>query len=104
MPVAIWIVLACLMGAAGVILAAASAHGASAIRLDQAGYLLLIHAPAIMAGALALDRAVLWRPLGLAALAGFALGSALFAGDLSLRAFAGVRLFPMAAPSGGLVR
>ncbi|MFZ1681462.1 MAG: DUF423 domain-containing protein, partial [Rhizobiaceae bacterium] len=31
-----------------------------------------------------------------------ALGVALFAGDLALRAFAGTRLFPMAAPTGGI--
>jgi uncharacterized membrane protein YgdD (TMEM256/DUF423 family) len=29
------------------------------------------------------------------------LGSALFAGDIALRAFVGHRLFPMAAPTGG---
>ena len=28
---------------------------------------------------------------------------ALFAGDLALRAYAGHRLFPMAAPTGGIV-
>jgi uncharacterized membrane protein YgdD (TMEM256/DUF423 family) len=101
MPIAPWILAAALMGAAGVTLSAAAAHGATGIRLDQAGYLLLFHAPAVIAGALALEGAALWRPLGLAALAGFVLGSVLFAGDLSLRAFAGIRLFPMAAPAGG---
>jgi len=31
------------------------------------------------------------------------LGAALFAGDLSLRAFVGQRLFAMAAPGGGII-
>jgi uncharacterized membrane protein YgdD (TMEM256/DUF423 family) len=31
------------------------------------------------------------------------LGSALFAGEIALRAFVGYRLFPMAAPTGGVV-
>ena len=41
--------------------------------------------------------------LGVAAAFGFVLGAALFAGDLSLRAFAGQRLFAMAAPGGGII-
>ena len=35
------------------------------------------------------------------ALAGWAIGATLFSGDVSLRAFSGHRLFPMAAPTGG---
>ena len=31
------------------------------------------------------------------------LGAALFSGDVALRAYAGHRLFPMAAPTGGMV-
>ena len=94
------ILLAGLMGAAGVVLAAAAAHGERAIRLDAAGYLLL-HACAVVAGVAVLDHGLVSWPLGIAALGAFVLGSALFAGDLSLRAFAGHRLFAMAAPSGG---
>jgi uncharacterized membrane protein YgdD (TMEM256/DUF423 family) len=37
------------------------------------------------------------------ALAGFVLGAALFSSDVALRAFAGHRLFPMAAPTGGTI-
>jgi uncharacterized membrane protein YgdD (TMEM256/DUF423 family) len=91
------------MGAAGVGLAAASAHVPSAVKLDSAGYLLLIHASAVVAGVAVLERGLLWRPFGWAAVAGFVVGSALFAGDLALRAFADSRLFPMAAPSGGII-
>jgi uncharacterized membrane protein YgdD (TMEM256/DUF423 family) len=39
--------------------------------------------------------------IGIAAAFGFAVASALFAGDLTLRHFAGHSLFPMAAPTGG---
>ncbi|HLN08478.1 MAG TPA: DUF423 domain-containing protein [Xanthobacteraceae bacterium] len=95
--------LAGLMGAAGVVLAAASAHAGSGVRLDSAGYMLLFHAPALMSGVIALDRGLLWRPFGMAALGGFVIGSTLFAGDVALRAFAGSRLFPMAAPTGGII-
>ena len=99
----ILIVLAGLMGAAGIVLTAISAHAERAAGLDSAGYLLLLHAPAVVAGVAALDRGLLWRRLGMPALSGFVLGSALFAGDLALRTFSGHRLFPMAAPSGGAI-
>ena len=49
------------------------------------------------------NKGLLWRPLTLAALIGFVAGAGLFAGDLALRAFAGHRLFPMAAPTGGTI-
>jgi uncharacterized membrane protein YgdD (TMEM256/DUF423 family) len=92
-----------LMGAAGVVLAAASAHSGGTVRLDSAGYMLLFHAPALISGVTALNLGLLWRPFGIVALTGFAVGSVLFAGDLALRAIAGTRLFPMAAPTGGIV-
>src|SRR5712691_945246 len=101
MVMSIWMILAGLMGAAGVVLAAASAHAERAKGLDAAGYLLLLHAAAVVAVIAALDRGLVWRPLGILAVSGFVLGSALFAGDLALRAFSGRRLFPMAAPCGG---
>ena len=97
------IAIAGLMGAAGVALAAASAHAGTEVKLDSAAYLLILHAAAVVAGVAAVDRGLAWKPLGVVALAGFIVGSLLFAGDLSLRAFAGSRLFPMAAPTGGLV-
>lgn len=97
------IVLAGLMGAAGVVLLAASAHAVPGAGLDSAGHMLLFHAAAVLGGAAALQAGLAWRPLGLIALAGLVLGAALFSGDLALRAFAGHRLFPMAAPTGGTV-
>ena len=103
MTVQIFVLLAGLMGAAGVALAAASAHAAPGAGLDSAGDLLLFHAPAVLALVLAHQLGLVLRPLGLIAAAAFVLGATLFAGDLALRAFAGSRLFPMAAPTGGLI-
>ena len=97
----ILIALAGVMGADGVILAAASAHQADAARLAAASSMLLFHASAIL-GALALaDRGLIHTRLGLAAGFGFVVASALFAGDLTLRQYAGHGLFAFAAPTGG---
>jgi uncharacterized membrane protein YgdD (TMEM256/DUF423 family) len=99
----ILLMLACLMGAAGVALMAASAHSAPAAGLDSAGHLLLFHAASVMAAVAILGQGLVWRPLGLAGTAGLILGAALFAADVAMRAYAGHRLFPMAAPTGGVV-
>ncbi|QOZ79836.1 DUF423 domain-containing protein [Bradyrhizobium sp. CCBAU 53351] len=95
--------LAGLMGAAGVALAAASAHGADASRLATASAMLLFHATAILATTALLAHGLLHGGIGLTAAFGFVIGAALFAGDLSLRQYAGHALFPMAAPTGGTV-
>lgn len=97
------LVLAALMGAAGIMLAAAGAHGAPGAGLDSAAYLLLLHAVAVIAAVALTQQDLLWRPLAVAAFAGWILGANLFAGDIAFRAFAGHRLFAMAAPSGGIV-
>jgi len=97
------IALAGLAGALGVGLSAAAAHIAGATSLATAAQFLLFHAPALLALALfaGSGRA---HPLP-ARVAGFALvlGLALFSGDLSVRALVQVPLFPMAAPSGGVI-
>jgi uncharacterized membrane protein YgdD (TMEM256/DUF423 family) len=90
-----------LMGAAGVILAAASAHQPDAARLTSASSMLLFHALAVFAAVLLAERRVIHLQLGLAAAFGFVIAAALFAGDLTLRQYAGHSLFPMAAPTGG---
>ena len=95
--------LACLMGAAGVALMAASAHSAAGAGLDSAGTLLLFHAASVIATVAILGQGAVWRPLGVAAAVGFVLGATLFAGDVAMRAYAGHRLFLMAAPAGGIV-
>lgn len=99
----ILIALAGLMGAAGIVLTAAGAHGKTGAGLDSAGYLLLIHAVAVLAGVIAARQGLVLRPLGLAVVCGFILGAALFAADVAARAYLGHRLFPFAAPAGGMV-
>lgn len=96
-------VLAGLIGAAGVVLAAAGAHMAPGRSLDQAALIAMVHAPAVLA-VLAGARTELLRPLlALVAAGGFATGVVLFSGDLAMRAFVSRPLFPMAAPTGGFV-
>jgi uncharacterized membrane protein YgdD (TMEM256/DUF423 family) len=95
------VILAGLMGAAGVVLAAASAHMPDAARLASASSMLLFHASAVIGAALLTGHGVARRPLGLTATFGFIAGAALFAGDLAMRQYAGHGLFTMAAPTGG---
>jgi uncharacterized membrane protein YgdD (TMEM256/DUF423 family) len=95
------VVLAGAMGAAGVALAAASAHQPDATRLASASSMLLFHASAVLAAVLLAERSIIHMRPGLAAACGFVIATALFAGDLTLRQYAGRSLFPMAAPTGG---
>lgn len=97
------IALAGVMGAAGVALAAASAHGTDAGRLASASSMLLFHATAILACAALLASGLLHGGIGLIAAFGFVIGAALFAGDLTVLQHAGHSLFPFAAPTGGTV-
>ena len=97
------LLLAGLMGAGGVALAAADAHAAPGAGLAGAAYMLLFHAAALVGGAALHAQGVLWRPLLFAVLIAWIVGAALFSGDVALRAFAGHRLFPMAAPTGGVI-
>ena len=94
-------ILSALMGAAGVVLAAASAHQPDASRLASASSMLLFHASAAIGAALLTAHGLVQRHIGGAAICGFIAGGALFAGDLVLRQYAGHSLFPMAAPTGG---
>ena len=97
----ILIILAGIMGADGVMLAAASAHGADASRLASASSMLLFHATAVIATVAVAERGIVHARIGLTAAFGFAIAASLFAGDLTLRQYAGHGLFPMAAPTGG---
>ena len=103
MAITIFIAFAGLMGAAGIALAAASAHAAPGAGLDSAAYMLLFHAAALVGGAALIQQGVLWRPLAFIVLAAWIGGAGLFSGDIAMRAFAGHRLFPFAAPSGGMI-
>ena len=95
------IMLAGVMGADGVILAAAAAHQPDATRLASASSMLLFHATAVLAAVALAERGVIHVRIGIAAAFGFVVAAALFAGDLTLRQYAGHSLFPMAAPTGG---
>jgi uncharacterized membrane protein YgdD (TMEM256/DUF423 family) len=97
----ILVILAAIMGADGVILAAASAHQPDATRLASASSMLLFHALAVLAAVALTERGLVHRQLGISAASGFVIAAALFAGDLTLRQYAGHSLFPMAAPTGG---
>jgi uncharacterized membrane protein YgdD (TMEM256/DUF423 family) len=97
----ILVVLAAIMGADGVILAAASAHLPDASRLASASSMLLFHATAILGTVALTERAIVDIRIGIVAAFGFVIAASLFAGDLTLRQYAGHGLFPMAAPIGG---
>jgi len=97
----ILVILAGIMGADGVMLAAASAHQPDAARLASASSMLLFHATAVLAVEALAERGVIHARIGIAAAFGFVIATGLFAGDLTLRQYAGHGLFPMAAPTGG---
>jgi uncharacterized membrane protein YgdD (TMEM256/DUF423 family) len=97
----ILVVLAGVMGADGVILAAVAAHQTDATRLMPASSMLLFHATAVLAAVALTERGIVAAKGGITAGFGFVVASALFAGDLCLRHFAGHALFPFAAPTGG---
>ena len=97
----IFIILAGVMGADGVILAAMAAHQADATRLGAASSMLLFHATAVLAVVALVERGVIHFGIGIAAALGFVAATGLFAGDLTLRQYAGHSLFPLAAPIGG---
>ena len=63
--------------------------------------MLLFHAAAVLGVVALAERGVVHLGIAIAAAFGFAIAASLFAGDLSLRQYAGHGLFPMAAPSGG---
>ena len=86
-----------LLGASGVALSAAAAHQ-DAANVATAASFLLMHAPAFLA--LSLQRGSRLTGIGGWVLL---LGLMMFCGDLLARAYLGTRLFPMAAPSGGVL-
>jgi uncharacterized membrane protein YgdD (TMEM256/DUF423 family) len=91
--------IAGLMGLFGVISAAAASHGADPRLLGGASAMCLAHAPALIALYAA------WPMMRTAAIAALLLsaGTALFAADLTARHFLGHGLFPMSAPTGGVI-
>jgi uncharacterized membrane protein YgdD (TMEM256/DUF423 family) len=97
----ILVALAAVMGADGVILAAAAAHQPDATRLASASSMLLFHAVAVLATVVLIERSIVYPKVGITAAFGFVVAAALFAADLTLRQYAGHGLFSMAAPAGG---
>lgn len=95
--------LAGLIGASGVALAALSTHAYAGTSLNVAASMLSLHAPAILAIAIGGRAGVLNGRIAHIAAWGLIAGILLFSGDLAWRAFFGVALFPMAAPSGGVL-
>jgi uncharacterized membrane protein YgdD (TMEM256/DUF423 family) len=90
-----FILIAGLGGAAGVGLSAAAAHQGGG-NLATAAQFLLFHAPAFLAIGF-FGGGLMLRTGGSVLLAGLLL----FTGDLAMRHYAGDRLFPFAAPTGG---
>lgn len=93
------LLVAGLMGLAGVVTAAAASHGSDPRLMAGASAMCLAHAPALIALYAA------WPSLRIAPLAALLLilGTALFACDLVFRHSAGHGLFPMSAPTGGVL-
>jgi uncharacterized membrane protein YgdD (TMEM256/DUF423 family) len=91
-----------LMGAGGVAAAAASAHMPGGASLSSVALVLLAHAAAILALTPRCRETGLAARLWLASGLVLALGAALFSADIALLTLRGARLFPMAAPTGGI--
>ena len=91
--------LAGLLGAAGVIFSAMAAHGGDTHLYSAAAAACMAQAPALIALHAGWEK--IRTALIAAALIG--LGCLLFAGDLVFRARYGNGLFPMSAPTGGLM-
>ena len=72
-------ILAAIMGADGVILAAAAAHQPDAARLASASSMLLFHSVAVLAAVALAERGVIHVRIGIAAAFGFVIAAALFA-------------------------
>lgn len=99
----IHLVLAALMGLAGVALLAAAAHVTGTTNVQTAGQMLLFHAPTVLGATAARRAGLLQDMVARIALSVIILGVALFAADLSRRGFSSEALFPRAAPIGGFL-
>ena len=94
----LFVLVAGLMGMAGVALAAGASHGADPRLLGGASAMCLAHAPILLILGLNIDRLRTAKLAG--ALLGF--GTVLFAADLVTRQYTANALFPMSAPIGGM--
>jgi uncharacterized membrane protein YgdD (TMEM256/DUF423 family) len=98
----IHILLAALMGAAGVAFWAMAAHrgGPPAATAAQ---MLLLHGAAVLGLTACRKQGLIHNRVASLAASALILGVILFSADIAARAFAGSGLFPMAAPAGGLL-
>ncbi|TPW28869.1 DUF423 domain-containing protein [Martelella alba] len=96
LPGRILLFFAGLIGASGVALAAAAYHGSNPM-LQSAALICLAHGPALI------GLAILSGRIKAALAAGIVMifGTALFAGDIIAKTYAGTSLFFLAAPIGG---
>jgi uncharacterized membrane protein YgdD (TMEM256/DUF423 family) len=100
--VSLYLVVAGLMGAAGVALSAAAAHAPKLAGAGSAALMLVLHAAALLGlsaliaqGALGeMGRVALWVVTG---------GAILFAVAVVMPMLVGMKLFPFAAPIGGIL-
>lgn len=92
------IVAAGLIGAGGVMAAAAASHGGDGSNLGPIAMVCLAHGPALLALGLSSLHGRWFR----AAAALLALGTLVFAGDLLTRQYLGHGAVPLAAPIGGV--
>lgn len=90
--------LGSVLGACGVMLAAAATHTGETYMLGKASAMALAHAPVLIALSVGWERIRTAMPAGLV----LGIGTALFVGDLVSRHFSGNSLFPFAAPAGGI--
>ncbi|WP_294540707.1 DUF423 domain-containing protein [uncultured Rhodoblastus sp.] len=94
--------LAGLMGAGGVAAAAVAAHIGGGARLANVAMILLVHAAAVLALSARAKETSGSSRLWLASALALAFGATLFSADVALLTLRGARLFPMAAPTGGM--
>jgi uncharacterized membrane protein YgdD (TMEM256/DUF423 family) len=94
--------VAALFGALGIGALAAGSHVAGP-QMTLAGQLLLFHASGLIAAATARKAGLLHDRTAQIGMALMAAGVTLFAADMAVRGLYGVRLFPLAAPIGGMV-
>ncbi len=95
------ILLAGLMGGAGVAAAAAAAHVGGGANLETAAHFLIFHAAALMGLAALIAQVGQGRGVLLAGAGAIGLGALLFSGDLALRALTETKLLGGSAPFGG---
>ena len=95
----LFVLVAGLMGLAGVALAAGASHGADPRLLGGASAMCLAHAPIILVLALNMQTLRTSKPAGML----LSLGTILFAADLVCRHYTSNALFPMSAPIGGMI-